>query len=288
MAFIAPWELVFSDMGGVLSSISGWKLLFYSIDSLPQDLPDLSRNWWFYLPELFILISLLLAGGYALLNLAWALALARYKKRTWWQFGLIGVGISTLLLFHKTYTPFMSQLAWGYWFASGAWFSSLSLEILEAELPRVRRWSIMNTLLLVVALASPWELQSLENQTTSGWRVIMRAASRTFKPTFILSDRSFFFCLIALGGLGLSLYALLNLLQALQGDRYRERWQVLTLLSGFLGGAIVFEAVDLGFASLLWGYWLAGGGLLSSYLLEAVTQGRSPHSDTANLATEST
>jgi len=181
----------------------------------------------------------------------------------------------------------MTELTWGYWLVYGAWFSSLSLEILGLGLSRVRRWRLLNTLILVVALAAPWELRVLESKTASGWSVIIHAASRAFKPTFTLSDRSLFFWLIALGGLGLSLYALLNLLQAIRGNSYQGRWQVFTLMTGFLGGAIIFEVADLGFASLLWGYWIACGGLISSYTLEAVTQGLSPQSDTANLAAES-
>lgn len=277
LAFIAPWELVYSDNGPIApSSISGWGMVFYSFGSLLHYPPSLSSDWRFYLPQVFILISLSLAGGYILLNLTWALAPARYKKETWWQFGLIGIGISTLILFRKTYISWMSELTWGYWLAYGAWFSSLSLEILGLGLPRVRRWRILNTILLVVALASPWELRALESKTASGWSVIIRAASRASKPSFTLSDGSLFFCLIALGGLGLSLYALLNLFQAIRGHNDQERWQLLTLLSGFLGGAIVFEVADLGFASLLWGYWIACSGLVSSYILEAVTQRMGP------------
>lgn len=291
MAFIAPWEsaFIFIDSWPVApSGISGWRMVFDAFDSLLHNLPILSSDWRFYLPGVFLLISLLLAGGYALLNLTWALTPARHRKGTRWQFGLIGIGISTLILFRKTYVPFMSELAWGYWLAYGAWFASLSLEILDSGLPRVRRWRILNTLLLVVALAAPWELRALESKTASGWSVIMRAASRAFKPTFILSDRSFFFCLIAVGGLGLSLYALLNLLQALRSHSYQARGQVLTLLSGFLGGAIVFEVADLGLGSLLWGYWIACGGLISSYILEAVTQGTGPSSNAVSQAAEST
>gem|GEM_PF-2731587 len=279
--------IILLEYGRPPSSISGWKVFFYSIDSLLHYPPTLLRDWRIYLPELFSLISLSLVGWYAILNLTWALAPARHKKVTWWQLGLIGMGISTLILFRKTYIPFMTELTWGYWLVYGAWFSSLSLEILGLGLSRVRRWRLLNTLILVVALAAPWELRVLESKTASGWSVIIHAASRAFKPTFTLSDRSLFFWLIALGGLGLSLYALLNLLQAIRGNSYQGRWQVFTLMTGFLGGAIIFEVADLGFASLLWGYWIACGGLISSYTLEAVTQGLSPQSDTANLAAES-
>jgi len=143
MAFIAPWELVFSDNGPTPpNSLSGGQVVFYSLITSLQYPFGISRDWQIYLSLLFVAGSLCLAG-YALLNFTWALVPENYKKSAW-QRGLpISIGVGALILFRASYIEWMSVLTWGYWFACLGWFSSVSLEILESGLPRVRGWHLL-------------------------------------------------------------------------------------------------------------------------------------------------
>ena len=142
-----------------------------------------------------------------------------------------------------------------------------------------RTWRVLNSLVLATAFFLPWEIGFLDFGPAKpimivGWEVVLYSIPYDLLNIYFFSC---FYCmvnwLIAIGYLSLVIYSILNFLQAsnlLGKSRYQNQQKVLNfcvVTSGLFFLRIVFPLIA---TTLVWGYWLACAGLLSSLWLEAV------------------
>jgi hypothetical protein len=127
-AFVAPWEIVYSDAGGKSFKVIGLMTL---VDSIPSDLAYI-----FSFDCLSCVSTGLVAIGYLSLTIYTVLNFLRILRAKTPHQNLqkvLGfcVVTSSLFFLRIDFPMIMIVLAWGYWLACSGLLSSLCLEIAE-------------------------------------------------------------------------------------------------------------------------------------------------------------
>ncbi len=130
LAFIAPWEVVYSDiLPSEPFAVIGWQVLLYSI---PSNLLHI-----FFFACLYCVGSGLIALGYlslvlyTVLNFLKASLHDRNRSMNFQKALSICVITSGLLFLQIAHPMMMTDLTWGYWLACVGLISSLCLEAVE-------------------------------------------------------------------------------------------------------------------------------------------------------------
>ncbi len=142
-----------------------------------------------------------------------------------------------------------------------------------------RTWRVLNSLALAIAFLAPWEVGYIDVGPSKpimivGWQVILYSIPDNLLNIYFFSC---LYCvvnwLIAIGYLSLVIYSVLSFLQA-SNLHSKSRFQNLQKVSNFcvIASGLIFLRIvfPLLATTLIWGYWLACVGLLSSLWLETV------------------
>jgi hypothetical protein len=128
-AFVAPWELYFSDFTLEYSTVIGWKVLSYSI---PSDLPDIfSFGCLPCMGRGLIAFGYLGLVLYAILNFLQGVLDGKSRNHSFLKVLRFCIITSSLFLLRIAQPLIDTALAWGYWLACVGLISSLCLEAVE-------------------------------------------------------------------------------------------------------------------------------------------------------------
>lgn len=136
---------------------------------------------------------------------------------------------------------------------------------LDAKTRIFRSWRGLNTSILLIAFFAPWYLLAGCLSGPEGEIYVYSGYDVAVETLTSLPEISVWPWVI--GIVSFNIYAVLNLVRAVTKDRpQNQAW-----LNVSLGGSVaflVFVWIVPIWEEILWGYWLAWGGALSSILLE--------------------